>query len=63
MQTVGQLISILRHNWTEEGVVAWFHRPRWDLGGRSPLAVLSSENFDEDILLSAARAGRSQYAT
>jgi hypothetical protein len=63
MQTVGQLISILRHNWTEEGVVAWFHRPRRDLGGRPPLAVLSSESFDEDILLSAARAGRSQYAT
>ena len=63
MQMVGQLISILRHNWTEEGIVAWFHRPRRDLGGRTPLAVLSSENFDEDMLLSAARAGRSQYAS
>lgn len=63
MQMVGQLISILRHNWTEEGVIAWFHRPRRDLGGRTPLSVLSSENFDEDALLSAARAGRSQYAS
>jgi len=63
MQMVGRLISILRHNWTEEGIVAWFHRPRRDLGGRTPLAVLSSESFDEDMLLSAARAGRSQYAS
>lgn len=63
MQMVGRLVSILRHNWTEEGIVAWFHRPRRDLGGRTPLAVLSSDNFDEDALLSAARAGRSQYAS
>lgn len=63
MQTVGQLIAILRHSWTEEGVIAWFHRPRHDLGGRTPLAVLSSENFDQDLLLSVARAGRSQYGS
>lgn len=62
LQTVARLVAILRHNWTEEGVVAWFHRPRRDLGGRTPLAVLETRNFDEEALLAAARAGRSQYA-
>jgi hypothetical protein len=62
VQTVAQLIAILRHNWTEEGIVAWFHRPRRDLDGRAPLAVLADPDFDEDVLISAARAGRSQYA-
>lgn len=63
VQTVARLIAILRHNWTEEGIVAWFHRPRRDLGGRTPLALLEDANFDEEALLAAARAGRSQYAS
>lgn len=63
VQTVAQLIAILRHNWTEEGIVAWFHRPRRDLAGRAPLALLADPNFDEDALIAAARAGRSQYAS
>jgi hypothetical protein len=62
VQIVARLVAILRHNWTEEGVVAWFHRPRRDLGGRTPLALLEARNFDEEALLAAARAGRSQYA-
>ena len=62
-QTVTRLVAILRHNWTPEGIIAWFHRPRRDLNGRRPLQVLSEKNFDEDALLSAARAGRSQYAS
>jgi hypothetical protein len=63
VQTVARLVAILRHNWTEEGIVAWFHRPRRDLAGRMPLAVLDNANFDEEALLAAARAGRSQYAS
>lgn len=63
VQTVARLVAILRHNWTEEGIVAWFHRPRRDLGGRTPLAVLGDANFDEEALLAAARAGRSQDAS
>jgi hypothetical protein len=62
-QTVAQLVAILRHNWTEDGILAWFHRPRRDLSGRSPLAVLGDRDFDEDALIAAARAGRSQYAS
>jgi transcriptional regulator with XRE-family HTH domain len=63
LRTLARLVAILRHAWTEEGVVAWFHRPRRDLQGRTPLALLNDPNFDEDALLAAARAGRSQYAS
>lgn len=63
LRTVARLVAILRHNWTEEGVVAWFHRPRRDLQGRTPLALLSDPAFDEDTLIAMARAGRSQDAS
>jgi hypothetical protein len=63
LRLVASLVAILRHSWTEDGVVAWFHRPRRDLGGRTPLAALADRSLDEEMLLDAARAGRSQYAT
>jgi transcriptional regulator with XRE-family HTH domain len=63
LRTVARLVAILRHNWTEDGIVAWFRRPRRDLGGRTPLSVLNSKNYDEEALIMAARAGRSQYAS
>jgi transcriptional regulator with XRE-family HTH domain len=63
LKTVARLVAILRHNWSEAGIVAWFHRPRRDLEGRTPLAVLAEDNFDDQALLSAARAGRSMYAS
>lgn len=63
LRTVARLVAILRHNWTEDGVVAWFHRPRRDLGGRTPLAVLGDPRLDDDVLIAAARAGRSQDAS
>lgn len=61
LQLVAHLVAVLRHNWTEEGVVAWFERPRRGLGGREPLALLDDPGA-EDRLLSEARAGRSQDA-
>lgn len=63
LTTVARLVAVLRHGWTEEGVVAWFHRPRRDLQGQRPTALLQDPNYDEDELISAARAGRSQHAT
>lgn len=63
LRTVAQLVAVLRHNWTEDGIIDWFHRPRRDLDGRSPLAVLRDRNYDEQRLIMAARAGRSQYAS
>jgi hypothetical protein len=63
LRTVARLVAILRHNWSEDGIVAWFHRRRRDLGGRTPLAVLQEDNFDDEALFSAARAGRSMYGS
>jgi uncharacterized protein (DUF2384 family) len=43
-------------------VIAWFHRPRRDLDGRTPISLLD-EAGSEHVLLSAARSGRNQYGT
>jgi hypothetical protein len=59
---VARLVAILRRNWTEEGVLAWFYRPRRDLAGRKPASLIGDPHA-EDALIMAARAGRSQYAT
>lgn len=62
LQLVAQLVTVLRHSWTEEGVVAWFDRPNRDLGNRKPIAVLDDAARERDLLM-AARATRSQYGT
>ncbi|HSS43309.1 MAG TPA: hypothetical protein VLK37_12260 [Solirubrobacterales bacterium] len=61
LQLVAHLVAILRHNWTEEGIVAWFDRPRRGLDGRKPSALLD-DPAAEEALLSEARGGRSQDA-
>jgi uncharacterized protein (DUF2384 family) len=62
LRIFARLVAILRHNWDEEGVIAWFERPRRDLDGRKPATLLADPNA-EDVLLSAARSGRNQYAS
>jgi hypothetical protein len=62
LRIVASLVAILRHNWTEEGIVAWFYRPRRDLDGRKPIALLDDPNSDY-ALINAARSSRSQYAS
>ncbi len=62
LRIFARLVAILRHNWDEEGVIAWFERPRRDLDGRRPATLLADPNA-EDALLSAARSGRNQYAS
>jgi hypothetical protein len=59
---VARLVAILRHAWTEPGIVAWFDRPRRDLGGRRPRTMLDEAGADEALVM-AARSGRSQYAS
>lgn len=59
---VARLVAILRHAWTESGILAWFDRPRRDLEGRRPRALLDDPAAD-DALIRAARSGRSQYAS
>jgi hypothetical protein len=59
---VARLVAILRHAWTEAGILGWFDRPRRDLGSRKPRALLA-DPAAEDALIMAARSGRSQYAS
>ncbi|MFZ1155958.1 MAG: hypothetical protein WAN93_13760 [Solirubrobacteraceae bacterium] len=61
LRVFARLIAILRHNWDEEGMIEWFQRPRRELGGRKPAALLD-DPVVELLLVSAARSGRSQYA-
>lgn len=61
LQLVAHLVAVLRHNWTEEGIVVWFERPRRGLGGKRPASLLD-DPAAEERLLSEARAGRSQDA-
>lgn len=58
---VWQLIALLRRSWTDEGVAAWFDRPREALGGRTALDVLD-DPAHEAQLLTLARRGRTQIA-
>jgi AcrR family transcriptional regulator len=58
-QLVARLVAILRQAWTDEGVVAWFRRPRSDLDGQTPLELLGDPAQEPD-LLNAARSGRVQ---
>jgi hypothetical protein len=62
LQLVAQLVAILRHSWTEEGVIAWFARPNYDLGNRKPISLLGDAGMERDLLM-AARATRTQYGT
>lgn len=58
---VAKLVQILRHAWTPAGVVAWFHKPRVRLGGKTPIGLLDDPGMEHD-LLGEARGGRNQYA-
>jgi hypothetical protein len=58
-QLMARLTAILRHAWTDAGVVAWFHRPRHDLNGRAPIELLDEPDRERDLLV-AARSGRVQ---
>jgi hypothetical protein len=58
-QLLARLVAILRHAWTDAGVVAWFDRPRPELAGLAPLDLLKDPSHEHDLLI-AARAGRVQ---
>lgn len=62
LQLVASLVAVLRHNWTEEGIIAWFDRSRRGLGGRKPSNLLNDPVAD-GLLLAEARSGRSQDAS
>jgi hypothetical protein len=62
LRLFARLVAILRHSWDEQGIIAWFGRPRRELGGRRPVTLLGDPNA-EDALIAAARSGRNQYAS
>jgi len=59
---VARLVAVLRHAWTPNGVIAWFHRPRRELGSKAPIELLDDPG-SERSLLSEARSSRNQYGT
>lgn len=62
LELVARLAALLRHSWTEDGVVAWFFRPRPDLASKKPIDLLDDPNREAEILM-AARRGRAQHGS
>lgn len=62
LELVARIAALLRHSWTEEGVVAWFFRPRPDLRGKKPVDLLDDPD-QEANLITAARRGRAQHGS
>jgi uncharacterized protein (DUF2384 family) len=62
LELVARIAVLLRHSWTEDGVVAWFFRPRPELRGKKPIDLLEDPNRELD-LLAAARRGRAQHGS
>lgn len=56
-----ELVGVLRHSWTDEGVARWFTRSHPQLDGQRPLDVIEDPDW-EQRLLEAARIGRAQTA-
>ena len=59
---VARLAALLRRGWTPEGIIAWFQRPRPELGGRSVLDVIDDAALEHEIL-GLARHGRAQHGS
>jgi hypothetical protein len=62
LELVARIAALLRHSWTEDGVVAWFLRPRPDLRGKKPIDLLDDPSRETEVL-TAARRGRAQHGS
>lgn len=62
LEIVARIAALLRRAWTEDGVIAWFFRPRPDLRGKKPVDLLD-DPAREGELLTAARRGRAQHGS
>lgn len=62
LELVWRLVALLHRSWTDEGVVAWFGRPRAELAGKTPLELLGDHAYEQD-LTDLARRGRTQRAS
>lgn len=62
LQLVARLVVILYRAWTPRGVLAWFRRPRPELGNFAPLDVLDNPDY-EGALIAAVRRGRAGHGS
>ena len=62
LRLVGRLVALLRRAWTEEGVLAWFYRPRREFRGRAPIEVIDDVEYERPLMV-AARQGRAQHGS
>jgi hypothetical protein len=62
LRLVGRLVALLRRGWTEDGVVAWFNRPRREFRGRAPIDLLDDVAYEPSLMI-AARQGRAQHGS
>lgn len=62
LELIARLVSLLRRGWTPEGVVAWFHRSRPELGERSVLGAIDDASL-EQVIFGLARHGRAQHGS
>jgi len=62
LELVARLVELLRRGWTPEGVIAWFHRPRPELGKLSALQALDEAGLEQEIF-GLARHGRAQHGS
>lgn len=62
LELVARIAAFLRHSWTEDGVIAWFMRPRSDLRGKKPIDLLDDPGQEVE-LITAARRGRAQHGS
>lgn len=62
LQLVARLVAILQRGWSEEGVIAWFYRPRWDLENEPAIELLDMPEQERRVIV-AARQGRAEHGS
>ena len=62
LRIVARIAAHLRHSLTGPGVVGWFERPRRDLGGKAPVALLDDPDAVARLLALASGARSSAAA-
>jgi hypothetical protein len=61
LQLAARLVAILRHAWTDRGVLAWFEKAHPELDGSTAIELMDVPERERDLLM-LARAGRVQGA-
>lgn len=62
LRAVARVVAQLRHAYTAAGVLAWFDRPRGELGGRAPRELLDDPVRLPELLLAAGSVRSTTFA-